>query len=259
MGKRGRIIAIGSGKGGTGKTTTAINLAAVLSRSEQVILVDGSFNSPHISIFLGSPRLPVTLHDVLEGKNLIEESIYRHSSGIRVVPGDISSRIMSAEHLKRFREVVSRLSDKYSFVIIDCHSGFGREVETTIGSAGEVILVVEPDLVSLSDAIKTRKLIEKHGKKLGGFIINKNSADYSEVLPADAERLLGMRLLGVVPFDSAVIASKKMKHPVVHSHPSSRAAAAFYRIADEIRGSKGRMEEEEDRGAYLINKLRGLK
>ena len=65
-----RIISIISGKGGTGKTISAINLSFALSSyGKNVALIDANLTTPNVGIYLGVPSVPVSLHSVLQGKN----------------------------------------------------------------------------------------------------------------------------------------------------------------------------------------------
>ena len=72
-----RIIVINSGKGGVGKTTTAINLGVALNKmGQEVIIVDANLNTPNIGLQLGAPIVPITLNHILKGKAKIEDAIY---------------------------------------------------------------------------------------------------------------------------------------------------------------------------------------
>ena len=62
-----RFIAIASGKGGTGKTTTAINLGTAMTEfGREVIVLDANVSKPNVSLHLGTPKLKFTLHDALK-------------------------------------------------------------------------------------------------------------------------------------------------------------------------------------------------
>jgi len=86
-----KFIAIMAGKGGTGKTTTSINLGAALSYfGKDVIVVDANLTTPNVGIHLGVPIVPIHLHHVLQGKNDISEAVYVHPAGPKIVPGSIA-------------------------------------------------------------------------------------------------------------------------------------------------------------------------
>src|SRR3989344_513217 len=86
-----RFIVITSGKGGVGKTTTAVNLAtAINSFDEDVLLVDVNLTTPNVGLHLGAPVVPITLNHVLDGKADLVDSIYEHESGTKVIPASLS-------------------------------------------------------------------------------------------------------------------------------------------------------------------------
>ena len=82
-----KVYVITSGKGGVGKTTTAVNLGAALNKfKEDVLIVDANLSTPNLGLHFGAPIVPVSLSHVLQGKAEIEDAIYEHSSGLKLVP-----------------------------------------------------------------------------------------------------------------------------------------------------------------------------
>ena len=81
-----RTISVVSGKGGVGKTISAINLAhALFSQGKDVLLVDGDLNSPNLHHYLGG-EIVYSIHDVLNNRLHFTEIIHKHPSGIETIP-----------------------------------------------------------------------------------------------------------------------------------------------------------------------------
>ncbi|MFH0961922.1 MAG: AAA family ATPase, partial [archaeon] len=83
-----RVIGIISGKGGVGKTTLVSNLGAVLAEEfkKDVVVLDCNFTTSHLGLYLGLYQTPITLNTVLQGKAELEDAIYTHRSGMKVIP-----------------------------------------------------------------------------------------------------------------------------------------------------------------------------
>jgi len=142
-----KIIVVTSGKGGVGKTTTAINLGAAFNYfGKDVLVVDGNLSTPNVGIHLGSPEVPVNLNHVLLKKADMHEAVYEHDSGLKVIPSSLSIKELKKikpEKLKDFKKDFKDISD---FVIVDSAAGLGNEVTSVIDLADEIIIVTNPEI-----------------------------------------------------------------------------------------------------------------
>src|SRR4030042_1976505 len=86
-----KIIVITSGKGGVGKTTTAINLGAAINFfKKDVLVIDANLSTPNIGVHLNSPEVPINIHHVLLGSAEPFEAVYEHESGMKIMPASLS-------------------------------------------------------------------------------------------------------------------------------------------------------------------------
>jgi septum site-determining protein MinD len=86
-----KVIVITSGKGGVGKTTTAINLGAAINYfGNDVLVIDANLTTPNIGIHLNSPEVPISLNHVLEDKAYPFEAVYEHPSGMKIMLSSLS-------------------------------------------------------------------------------------------------------------------------------------------------------------------------
>jgi septum site-determining protein MinD len=254
-----RIIGIASGKGGVGKTTTAINLGCALTRfGRDTVVVDGNLSTPHVALHLGSVSLASTLNDALLGRKAITDTAYLHPSGLKVIPAGISLNDYRGASMARLRDALLGLAGATETVLLDTAGGVGEEASSGIKAADEIILVTTPDMLAVTDAMKTSAIAQESGVAIGGVIISRATGDKAELDKANIEALLGCPTLGIIPEDPSVKRALAMKQPVVHSHPDSPAAIAFKRIAASMLGQSYEpsvRREEPDAIAQLLRKL----
>ena len=230
-----KITVITSGKGGVGKTTTAINLAAAMRYfGQDVLIIDGNLSTPNIGLHLNSPEVPINLNHVLRGKAEPFEAIYEHESGVKVMPSSLSIDELKKTHpekLKDFKNDFKKLSNR---IIVDCSAGLGNEACSAIEMADDLIIVTNPEMPAITDALKTVKLAEKLKKNVIGVIVTRVKKDDIELEPEIVKEMLEAPILGMVPEDLAVKRAIKNKKIVIHTEPKSGAARAYKEIAAKI-------------------------
>ena len=234
-----KIYAVISGKGGVGKTTTAINLGTSLNKlGEDVIVIDGNFTTPNVGLHLGAPIVPVTLNNVLNGQAKLEEAIYEHESGTKVIPSSISVKDIYNIKYEKLPSIIKKLKRFADYIIVDSAAGLGEDSLAAMESADELIIVTNPEMPAVTDALKTLKVAQSFGKKVTGVILTRYTGTKIEMSADGIRDLLEIPLIGVVPEDKRVKESHYMKNAVVLTHPRSKAAREYKKIAARICGKE---------------------
>ena len=240
-----RILAVISGKGGVGKTTVTSNLSSALSKlGKEVIAVDANLTTPNLGIHLGMHLAPVTLHDVLKGKMKLRDCIYPHPFGFKVIPASMKVEDLTGVDPIKLEEVTLSLLGKSDFVILDSAAGLGREAVSAISAVDEILVVANPELPSLTEALKTVKLAEMLEKNIVGVVLNKVRKKKYELKKEDAEEIVGYPVIAEIPEDKNVVKSVSVKMPVVDYAPYSPASVEFMKLACFLAGVDLRIEKK---------------
>ena len=232
-----RIIVINSGKGGVGKTTTAINLGTSLNKlGKEVIIIDANLNTPNVGLQLGAPIVPVTFNHVLKGKADIEDAVYEHHSGTKIVPSSLSVKELTKFNTKKIPEIVDKLRNSCDYVIIDSAAGFGEEVMAVLDAADEVIIVTNPEMPTVTDALKAVKVARGMNKEVNGVIVTRHVNAKYEMPLSSIRSMLETQIIGVIPEDKSVKEALNLRDAVVHTHPRSKVSRKYLDIARKVNG-----------------------
>ena len=252
-----KIIVITSGKGGVGKTTTAINLGAAINYfGKDVLVIDGNLTTPNIGIHLNSPEVPVNLNHVLQNKADVFEAIYEHESGLKIMPSSLSIKELKKIKPERIKDFKKNFGETSDYVIVDSSAGLGQEALSVMDMADELIIVTNPELPAITDALKAIKLAEEKRKPILGIIVTRVKKNDIEMQPDSVKDMLEVPILGMVPEDIAVQESLSLKNAVIHTHPKSKASRAYKEIAAKLLDVD--YDSDKDREKILERILRGL-
>ncbi|MCX6814384.1 MAG: cell division ATPase MinD [Candidatus Aenigmarchaeota archaeon] len=234
-----RIIAVASGKGGVGKTTVVSNLAAALSHfRKSVVAIDANLTTSNLGLHLGIPLYPVTLNDVLNGRARVKDALYYHSAGFRVIPGDVSLTKLMVPQSNKLLDVFYKLAGDADFVLIDTAAGLGKEAQTTIKAADEMITVTNPEMPALTDALKLSKLANDFETDNLGVIVNRIKNMPHEVPVHRIEEFLRLPVIGRIYEDHNVGKSIANRQPVVLYKPNSISSQQIKAIAATLIGEQ---------------------
>lgn len=197
------MYAVASGKGGSGKTTTAINLASVFSATgRDVALVDADLAMSDMADVLNlSPEH--TIHDVLTGDAELSEAFEGYpvefgdvETSLDVLAGSDDLLAFADADPKRVADVLKTVSAAYDIIVVDTATGLTEEVQVPLENADEVVVVSSPERAAVSDTRKTVEFAEKLGTDVSGVVVT----DTARELPLERVPVeVGSDLLGTVP------------------------------------------------------------
>lgn len=235
----GHVVAVMSGKGGSGKTITATNLAMALTMQrgeESVVLVDADLQFGDVALLL-QLEPGGTLADVISrldelNDDRLDGMLLRHESGLRVLAAPVRPASSADLPAKAIVEVIERLRGMYEVIIVDTPPIFDDHLVTVLEGADEVLVVVDMDVPSAKnakivlDALRSGRFPMERVR----LVVNRANAKARLDL-VELERSLGLRVAASIPSDRLVPQSVNEGIPAVAMSPRSRVARAFHALA----------------------------
>ncbi|MBI1972670.1 AAA family ATPase [Candidatus Woesearchaeota archaeon] len=252
------LVSVSSSKGGSGKSTTSINLGVALAQlGKDVTVIDANLSTPNLSMYLGAPNLPITLQHVLQGQAHIHEATYQHASGAKIIPASISMRNFDDINLYDLRNHLPHI--KSEFIILDGAAGIDAEAQAPIQMSDQVLVVASPELPSVADALKTVRIAQHHAKHIRGIVLTR-TGHHADLKIKNVETILEHPVIGIIPEDSHIKDALVKREPVVHVFPNAPSAIAYRKLATYFAGHPEFFATEEIPKAYKVMKwLIGLR
>lgn len=263
----GEVIVVTSGKGGVGKTTTAVNVGCALTMcGKKVVLLDADIGLRNLDVVMGLENNVVyDFLDVIEGRCRLRQATIedKRNSGLYMIPAS-QTRDKSDVGEEQMKKLCGELSKIYDYVIIDCPAGVENGFKNAIAAAERAIVVAVPEYTSIRDADRVLGKLEEAGIEKIQLVINKVKPDMIRrgQAPGADEIIeyLATELVGIVPDDDEVIISAN-KGEIAVSNAKGAACNAYMNIAKRIMGETVPLSDLDDNGGlwYKIKRIFGKK
>lgn len=229
------IISIISAKGGVGKTTLTANLGVIFAEEfgKRVLLVDGNITTPTLGLQLGILSQQNTLTEVLNDNLSIYQAIYMHPCGLHLIPASLAID-QKYENIEFLKDKLLGVKDSYDIILIDGAAGIGKEVISALKSSDSAIIVSNPEIASITAAIKAVKIARALNVQVLGLILNRVERKSYELKIGEIEDLTETKVMGIVPYDRRIQESARHMTPIALYKRRSISRAAFKILAGRI-------------------------
>ena len=245
-GSRVRVLIVGSGKGGVGKSTVAVNLAVALSQLGRTVgLLDADIYGFSVPRMIGVDRRPVVLSD--------EMILPVEAHGIQVI--SMGMLVDEATPVMWRGPMLTKLLEQFmgdvmwgdlDYLVVDSPPGTG-DVAITLAQRlhqAQVVLVTTPQAAAAKVAVRVGEMAKKVGQRLLGVVENmsflrcESCGAESRLFSGDGGKelaeALGVPLLGRIPIGAEISAGGDSGQPVTWTRPDSEAAQVFAQVARAV-------------------------
>lgn len=246
-----RVITVASGKGGVGKSNTAINLAIQFRKmGKRVIILDADFGLANIEIMFGAVPKHNLCDLIYQGKN-IKEIITWGPMEVGFISGGSGIAGMSnlgSEYLSYIVQNLAELDSITDIILVDTGAGISDAVLEFLVASGEILLITTPEPTSITDSYSLLKALHRHPRfkesdtkikmisnrvekeQEGEALYNKLNAVVTRYLK------IPMTYLGCIPQDTQLTRAVMQQMPVSLQQPQAKSSKAFETIANRLSG-----------------------
>ncbi|MEM9412964.1 MAG: ParA family protein, partial [Planctomycetota bacterium] len=234
-------------KGGVGKTTTAINMAAGLAKAEQkTLLVD---MDPQCNATSGMGKTPTERHPLIEPDSINEAMQKTQANHLQLLPGSRSfldvDRLANShgDLTRKVEDHLKQLASDFDFVILDCPPSLGALTQNALACSNEILMPIQCEYFAMEGLTQMISLIKEiiqsknSNLEFGGILLT--MFDETLELTSEVESQVrdffgGVVFDTVIPRDVAVSEAPSHGHSVLDYSPRSRGSRAYTELCMEV-------------------------
>ena len=262
-----RVISVANQKGGVGKTTTAINLAAALAASELKVLLIDSDPQGNSTTGVGVEKTPDgnTLYKVLLREAVLPEAVVATASeGLWLVPADqnlVASNldlVDAEERERRLKGAIDAIRNEYDYVLIDCPPALDLLTLNALVASDAVLIPIQCEFFALEgisqllDTVERVKKVFNPHLRVQGVLLTMydDRTNLTRQVEADLREFFGKEIFKtVIPRSIRLAEAPSFGKPILAYDPRSRGAEAYIQLAKEVLAHEQRARSESAQSA----------
>ncbi len=241
-----RVLCVANQKGGVGKTTTALNLAAALAKADcRTLLVD---LDPQCNATSGLGRQPTPRHSLVQRRPLRESLSDTDTPNLQLLPGcrsfqDVSRLAGDAEEASMLEQHLAHGMSAFDFVLIDCPPSLGHLTRAALSASTEVLMPIQCEYFAMEGLTQMihviREVMQTRPGRLefGGILLTMydERLELTHEVDAEVREFFGDIVFDtVIPRDAAVSEAPSHGKSVIDYAPRARGARAYIELCMEV-------------------------
>jgi pilus assembly protein CpaE len=259
----GRMITVFAAKGGVGRTTLAVNLAAAaMSLGQRVVLVDGSLQFGDVGMMLNLDPKNKSIADVARAAaagepDPLDGTLVRHSTGIDVLMAPPSPEMAELITAREVERVAAALRHSHDLIIVDAWPWLHDTTLAFLDQSDVILAMLTLEITSIKNTRQFLAVVDQLGypPEKVELLLNRSDAAYG-IRPQDVERSIGRHISHTVVSDGrTVVTALNRGQPFVLSTPQAKVSQDVMRLAKAIAQPQPKpAAEAADRPAAVARK-----